>query len=82
MPHAFPRATPGMGGPLRSQAAWLPVFRILGVLPPFAGRVIVSGAGKVFDESGTVIDPGSTTRLREYVVPFAAFVQRHKRPSV
>lgn len=82
LPLGFIGATPGMGGTLLSQAAWLPVFRILGVLPFFAGRVIVSGASKVFDESGTVIDPGTTTRLREYVEPFAAFVQQHKRPSV
>ena len=73
-------ATPGMGGTLLSQASWLPVFRVLGVLPFFAGRVIVSGAGKVFDEAGAIVDPGTTTRLREYVEPFAAFVGQHKRP--
>jgi len=75
-------ATPGMGGTLLSQASWLPVFRVLGVLPFFAGRVIVSGAATVFDESGNVIDPGTTTRLREYVEPYAAFVQQHKRSVV
>ena len=75
-------ATPGMGGTLLSQASWLPVFRVLGVLPFFAGRVIVSGAAKIFDESGAIIDPGTTTRLREYVEPFSAFVRQHKRSRV
>src|SRR5687767_10326396 len=28
-------ATPGMGGTILSQASWLPVFRVLGVLPWF-----------------------------------------------
>lgn len=75
-------ATPGMGGTLLSQASWLPVFRVLGVLPFFEGRIIVSGAAKVFDDSGTIIDPGTSTRLREYVEPFAAFVQQRKRSFV
>ena len=82
LPLGIVGATPGMGGTLLSQASWLPVFRVLGVLPFFAGRVIVSGAGKVFDESGTIIDPGTATRLREYLEPFAAFVRQHKRSGV
>lgn len=80
LPLGFIGATPGMGGTLLSQAAWLPVFRILGVLPFFSGRVIVSGAGKVFDESGSIIDPGTHARVKEYVEGFAAFVEQHKRP--
>lgn len=72
-------ATPGMGGTILSQAAWLPVFRVLGVLPFFEGRVIVSGAGKVFDESGKIVDAGTADRLKEYVHAFAAFVEKRKR---
>ena len=39
-------ATPGMGGTILSQASWLPVVRVLGVLPWFEGRVIISGAAR------------------------------------
>ena len=79
LPLGFIGATPGMGGTLLSQAAWLPVFRILGMLPFFEGRIIVSGAAKVFDESGNITDAGTNARLREYVESFAAFVERRKR---
>ena len=81
LPLGFIGATPGMGGTLLSQAAWLPVWRILGVVPFFEGRVIVSGAAKIFDESGRVADPPTAARVREYVEAFAGFVQRHKRSS-
>ena len=57
-------ATPGMGGTILSQASWLPVLRVLGVLPWFEGRVIISGAGKVFADSGRIVDQGTLDRLR------------------
>lgn len=79
LPLGFIGATPGMGGTLLSQAAWLPVWRILGVVPFFEGRVIISGAAKVFDDSGGIADAPTAARVREYVEAFAAFVQRHKR---
>jgi NAD(P)H-dependent FMN reductase len=79
LPLGFIGATPGMGGTLLSQAAWLPVWRILGVVPFFEGRVIVSAAGKIFDDSGRIGDAPTAARVREYVETFAAFVQRHKR---
>ena len=55
------------------------MFRILGVLPFFEGRIIVSGAAKVLDETGNITDAGTNARLREYVESFAAFVERRKR---
>jgi len=72
-------ATPGMGGTILSQASWLPVLRVLGVLPWFEGRVIISGAGKVFDDSGRIVDSGTADRLRIYSEGFAAFVQQRRR---
>ena len=81
LPLGFIGATPGMGGTLLSQAAWLPVWRILGVVPFFEGRVIVSGAAKIFDAAGQVADAPTAARVREYVEAFAGFVQRHKRSS-
>ena len=79
LPLGFIGATPGMGGTLLSQAAWLPVFRILGVLPFFEGRVIVSGAAKVFDGAGQIVDSGTNARVREYADAFSAFVQQRRR---
>jgi NAD(P)H-dependent FMN reductase len=74
-------ATPGMGGTILSQASWLPVLRVLGVLPWFGGRIIISGAGGVFDETGRIIDPGTSDRVRIYAEGFADFVQQHTRRS-
>jgi chromate reductase len=79
LPLGFIGATPGMGGTLLSQASWLPVFRILGVLPYFEGRIIVPGAGKVFDGEGRITDQATSTRVREYAETFAAFVEVHRR---
>jgi hypothetical protein len=41
--------------------------------------VIISGAGKVFDESGRIVDAGTVDRLRIYIEGFAAFVQQRRR---
>ena len=59
-------ATPGMGGTILSQASWLPVLRVLGVMPYFEGRVIISGAAKVFDEAGHIVDARTGDRVRAY----------------
>ncbi len=45
-------ASPGGFGTILSQNAWLPVLRTLGVQPWFGGRLMVSRAGQVFNESG------------------------------
>lgn len=82
LPLGFIGATPGMGGTLLSQAAWLPVWRILGVVPFFEGRVIVSGAVKIFDDAGRIADAPTAARVREYADAFAAFVQQHQRMKV
>jgi chromate reductase, NAD(P)H dehydrogenase (quinone) len=79
LPTGIIGATPGMGGTILSQASWLPVLRVLGVLPWFEGRVIISGAGKVFDDSGRIVDSGTADRLRIYSEGFAAFVQQRRR---
>jgi len=69
-------ATPGPGGTLLSQAAWLPVLRTLGTLPWFGGRVLISGASKVFDEQGALQDATVRGQLEKYVTGFAQFVGR------
>src|SRR5262249_27530067 len=56
-------ATPGPGATILAQAAWLPVMRTLGMLPFFGARVMVSGASKVFDEHGALVDPAVRAQL-------------------
>jgi NAD(P)H-dependent FMN reductase len=77
-PVAIMGATPGQGGTLLSQAAWLPVVRTLGMRPWFEGRVSVSGAGKVFDADGRVADEATRGRVRTFVEGFAAFVDSQR----
>ena len=67
-------ATPGRGGTILAQAAWLPVLRTLGTRPWFGGRVTVSGAKRVFDESGQLVDEEVRSQLRNYVTGFVGFI--------
>ena len=77
-PVAIIGATPGQGGTVLSQAAWLPVVRTLGMRPWFEGRVNVSGAGKVFDADGRVADEATRDRVRTFVEGFAAFADSQR----
>ena len=81
-PVAIMGATPGQGGTLLSQAAWLPVVRTLGMRPWFEGRVNVSGAGKVFDTDGRVADDATRDRIRTFVEGFAAFTDSQRGRSL
>lgn len=67
-------ATPGRGGTRLAQAAWLPVFRTLGMQPYFGKTLYVDGAGGVFDEQLTLSDAGTDERLRAYLAGFAKLV--------
>lgn len=72
-------ATPGRGGTMLAQAAWLPVLRTLGARL-YPDRILhVAGAGKVFDDDGKIVDDTVRKLLREYVEGFAAFVAAMKR---
>jgi NAD(P)H-dependent FMN reductase len=71
-------ATTGMGGTILAQAAWLPVFRALGMLPFFGARLIVSGAAKVFDAEGRLQDDAIRAQVEKYSVGFAGFVARNQ----
>jgi len=73
-------ATPGMGGTRYAQAAWLPVLRTLGTLSYFGGRLEVASAGKVFDESGVIVDAKIEELLGKYVAGFAKFVAEQSAP--
>jgi NAD(P)H-dependent FMN reductase len=69
-------ATPGRGGTIMAQAAWLPVLRTLGTKPWFGPRVTVSGARRVFDESGQLIDDEVRSQLRNFMTGFVGFIGR------
>ena len=78
-PVAVIGATPGPGGTALSQAAWLPVLRTLGTRPWFEGRMMISGAGKVFDGAGGIADTATRERLRTFIDGFSAFAAAERR---
>lgn len=78
-PVAIAGATPGPGGTALSQAAWLPVVRTLGMLPWFQGRLMISGAAKVFDSSGAMVDEAIRDRVGKFIEGFAEFADRMRR---
>jgi len=66
-------ASPGGFGTILSQNAWLPVLHTLGAECWSAGRLHVSRAQGVFDDSGTVTDAGVKDRLRDFLRGLVAF---------
>ncbi|MCB2057598.1 MAG: NAD(P)H-dependent oxidoreductase, partial [Novosphingobium sp.] len=77
-PVAVIGATPGGWGTVLSQAAWLPVLRMLGTLYWSGGRLMVSKAGTVFDADGTLTDTQIQEQLAAFVAGFAAFADKIK----
>jgi chromate reductase len=77
-PVALMGATPGAGGTLSAQTAWLPVLRILGTRPWFGGRLYVAGAGKVFDEQGNLIDDQVRNQVQAFMAGFTEFIARSR----
>ncbi len=75
-PVAIMGASPGGFGTILSQSAWLPVLKTLRVRPWFGSPLLVSGAGKVFDPSGALVDEALRQRLRDFMAGFVAFVQK------
>jgi len=75
-PFAVIGASPGGFGTTLSQVAWLPVLRTLGTQLWSGGRLQVSRAGSVFDESGNLKDPAVEEQLKQFLAGYVAFVQR------
>lgn len=73
-PVAVMGATPGRAGTVLAQNAWLPVLRTLGTRPWFGSRLLVSGAGDVFDDDGALVDEEIREKLRKFVRGFVDFV--------
>jgi chromate reductase len=80
-PVAVIGASPGGFGTILAQNAWLPVLRTLGTRPWFGGRLLVSRASKVFDQSGDMADDAMQTQLRNFMRGFADFVQANAASS-
>jgi NAD(P)H-dependent FMN reductase len=69
-PVALIGASPGRFGTILSQNAWLPVLRTLGAELWTGGRLMVSGAAKVFDADGQLVDAYTNDALRTYLQGF------------
>ena len=74
-PVALMGATPGLGGTLLAQAAWLPILRTLGTRPWFGPRMAVSTANTVFESDGQLLDEALRSRLRSFMTGFSAFIR-------
>ena len=75
-PVALMGATPGRGGTVLAQAAWLPVLRVLGMRPWFGRALYLANAGKVFDAQGGLADEQARSQLAGFMAGFAEFVRR------
>jgi len=75
-PVALMGATPGSGGTILAQAAWLPVLRTLGMELWSGPRVYVSRADKVFDANGRLVDEAIRGSVARYLAGFSEFIAR------
>jgi NAD(P)H-dependent FMN reductase len=66
---------PGGFGTILAQNGWLPVLRTLGVRYWTGGRLMVSRAAQVFDESGAIRDEAVRAQLGKFLAGFAAFAR-------
>ena len=73
-PVAVIGASPGGFGTILAQNAWLPVPRTLGMQPWFGGRLLVSRAGNVFDDTDEMADEKMQAQLQQFLHGFVDFV--------
>jgi chromate reductase len=69
----------GRSGTRFSQAAWLPVLRVLGTRPWFESTFYATGAAQLFDEGGILTDEQTRELLRDRVVDFARYCEELPR---
>jgi len=72
--------TGGASGTRFAQTAWLPVFRILQLVPYFGKQLFIPFASKAFDADGKLVDEATRGQLDEYMKGFGAFVAAVRRP--
>jgi chromate reductase, NAD(P)H dehydrogenase (quinone) len=80
-PVAVIGASPGGFGTILSQNAWLPVLRTLKADFWSDGRLMVSRAGTVFNQDGTLADQKIEDQLRKFLAGFVAFAQAARRDA-
>ncbi|MEM7075762.1 MAG: NADPH-dependent FMN reductase [Pseudomonadota bacterium] len=73
-PVAVIGASPMSFGTVLAQDAWWPVLRTLKTRPWFEGRLMIGGAGHLFDEDGTLTDDKAKAQLKDFVTRFAATI--------
>jgi chromate reductase len=77
-PVAIVGASPGGFGTILAQAAWLPVFRVLGADLWSGSRLLVSRAGSVFDTAGAIIDDRVREALARFLDGFVSYARRRR----
>jgi NAD(P)H-dependent FMN reductase len=75
-PVALIGASPGRLGTTLAQNAWLSVLHTLGADFWSGGRLLVSGASGLFDQDGHLTDPGTRSRLQDFIAGFAGSIAR------
>lgn len=73
-PVAIIGASPGNFGTLLSQNQWLSLTHQLGANQWHGSRLMVSGAGNLFDKEANLTDDKTRQRLADFVAGFAAFI--------
>ena len=81
-PVALMGASPGRFGTVLGQDAWLPVFRGLGARLWNGGRLMISGAGRVFDDSGSIVDADIEERLNRFMQGFINYCEGNETLSL
>ena len=71
-PVAVLGASPGNFGTVLAQEHWLQVLRTLKTKHWTQGRLMVSGAGKLFDADGNLTDDRTREKLAEFIAGYAA----------
>jgi len=69
-------ASTGLRATQLAQAAWLPVFRVLGLVLWTGGQFNMASAHQKFDATGRLIDEDSRARLQKFLSGFVAFAAR------
>lgn len=78
-PVALMGASPGAFGTVLSQAAWLPVLRLLGARLWSEGRLLVPRAQGAFGADGGLSDPTLRDALRGFLEGYVMFVESTRR---